>query len=381
MKKVLIFGSSGSIGKNALKLIKREKNKFKVLGLCVHKDITTLYSQVKEFSPSYVCVRDEKAAEKITPLLKKRRIKLFKGDKGIEEFSSLSADVSLMAISGIGCLKPLMINMKYTKKIALANKESIVVGGTFILKNALKFNTKIIPVDSEINALFRLFESNENEIEKVYITASGGPLLNYKQKDLKKITPKEVLLHPTWKMGKRITVDSATLLNKGFEVIETHRFFNLPFDKIDIVIHKESTIHALIKYKNGYIFACLYPPDMKIPILFALHYSEKYLFSQKDIFNKAFSLNFIPVKINNFPLLKIILEAAKREDNSLVILNACDEVAIDYFLKKKIKFHHLYKVMDYIFGCYPRKKINSVDEVFYWDKWARNKTKEYLKLC
>jgi 1-deoxy-D-xylulose-5-phosphate reductoisomerase len=381
MKKVLIFGSSGSIGKNAFKLIKREKNKFKVLGLCVHKDITTLYSQVKEFSPSYVCVRDEKAAEKITPLLKKRRIKLFKGDKGIEEFSSLSADVSLMAISGIGCLKPLMINMKYTKKIALANKESIVVGGTFILKNALKFNTKIIPVDSEINALFRLFESNENEIEKVYITASGGPLLNYKQKDLKKITPKEVLLHPTWKMGKRITVDSATLLNKGFEVIETHRFFNLPFDKIDIVIHKESTIHALIKYKNGYIFACLYPPDMKIPILFALHYSEKYLFSQKDIFNKAFSLNFIPVKINNFPLLKIILEAAKREDNSLVILNACDEVAIDYFLKKKIKFHHLYKVMDYIFGCYPRKKINSVDEIFYWDKWARNKTKEYLKLC
>jgi 1-deoxy-D-xylulose-5-phosphate reductoisomerase len=231
------------------------------------------------------------------------------------------------------------------------------------------------------------------DVKKVYLTASGGALLDYRRKELKKVTVKEVLSHPTWQMGPRITVDSATLVNKGFEVIEAHRFFNLPIDEIDIIIHKESTIHALIESKDNVLFACLYLPDMRIPISFALNYPQRVPVAHKSIFSFSevsskrghrggFSLTFLPLKLNNFPLLKIILEAGKRKDNSLIIMNACDEVAIDYFLAKKIGFPQIYKVMEYMFTHYTAKKIHRVEDIFFWDSWARERTKMFLdKLC
>jgi 1-deoxy-D-xylulose-5-phosphate reductoisomerase len=380
MKKVLIFGSTGSIGKNALEVIKKNRKGFRVLGLCAYSDTDTLISQVKEFSPAYVCVVDQDRSERLEKVLGKK-VKIFKGQKGLEEFSSIECDISLMAIGGVFCLKPLLINMKYAKRIALANKESLVVAGSFVFSRANRFNTEILPVDSEINALFQLFK-NEGNPNRVYITASGGPLLDYKKRDLAKVRVNTVLSHPTWKMGKRISVDSATLINKGFEVVETHYFFNLPYEKIDIVIHRESTIHALVELKDKTIFACLYPPDMKIPISFALHYPLRYPSYRGIDFKDNFSFTFEPIDYKKFSLLGLILEAAKKKDNSLAILNACDELAIDYFLKNKIKFIHLYKVMEHIFKHYPSERLKNIGDVFYWDSWARRKTKEYLdRLC
>lgn len=383
MKKVVIFGSTGSIGKSTLGVIRKGKSDFKVLGLCANEDIKTLSRQIKEFKPRYVCVRNEAAAEKLQSKISKK-IKLFKGEQGLFEFSAISSDISLMAISGISCLRPLLINIEHTKRVALANKESIVTAGSLVFKKARQFNTQIIPVDSEINALFQLikvnnnFNGSSNGFRKVYLTASGGALAGYKLKDLAKVKVKDVLAHPTWSMGARVTIDSATLVNKGFEVIEAHNFFGIPFDKIDIIIHKESAIHALAEFKDNSLVASLYPPDMRMPISYALYYPKRFDSGRDVNFKSRFSYSFEPIRYSKYPLLKIILDAATKGDNALVVLNACDEVAIDYFLKKKIKFTDIHKVMKYISKNYPSKKIKKVDDVFFWDNWAREKTKQYL---
>lgn len=382
MKKVLIFGSTGSVGKSALEVIRRDKLKFKVIGLCANKDIKTLLKQAKEFKPSYVCVTDEKQAGVLEKELK-LKVKLFKGQQGLEEFSALPSDISLMAISGISCLRPLFINIPRAKRIALANKESIVAAGSLVFKEAKKYNTEILPVDSEINAFFQLIKANNSiktakDFRKVYITASGGSLADCSKKDLSRVSVEKVLAHPNWKMGQRITVDSATLVNKGFEVIETHFFFKIPFEKIDIIIHRESMIHALVEHKDSTLFACIYPADMKVPISFALYYPQRSVEFKGVDFKSSFSYTFSPVCFKKYPLLKIILDAAKKKDNSLAVLNACDEVAIDYFLKKKIKFNVIHKAMEHIYAKYPKHRIKKIDEVFYWDNWAREKTKEYL---
>ncbi|MCF7908857.1 MAG: 1-deoxy-D-xylulose-5-phosphate reductoisomerase [Candidatus Omnitrophica bacterium] len=381
MKKVLIFGSTGSIGRNALAVIRKTKNEFKVIGLTANKDITTLKRQIKEFHPSYVCVNDEARAKRLKSELPKG-IKLFVGQKGLLEFSSLESDISLMAISGVSSLLPLLENIKYTKRVALANKESLVTAGDLVFKKATKHNTEILPVDSEINALFQLFEEKRSltngSLGKVYLTASGGALFGYKQKDLSRVSVSEVLNHPTWKMGARITVDSATLINKAFEVIETHFFFGLPYEKIDILLHRESAIHALVEKTDGTLFACIYPPDMKMPISFALHYPKRKAQNQKINFRGSFSYNFKPIPYASYPLLRIVLEAAKKQDNGLAVLNASDEVAIDHFLKGKIKFTDIYKIIAHISKIYPSCDIKNVNDVLYWDKWARRKTEERI---
>ncbi|MBU2044894.1 MAG: 1-deoxy-D-xylulose-5-phosphate reductoisomerase [Candidatus Omnitrophica bacterium] len=381
MKKVLIFGSTGSIGRNALKVIGKAKGQFKVIGLSANRDIDTLNRQIAEFRPSFVCLNDRSQAEKLKSRLPKG-LEVFSGESGLLEFASLESDISLMAISGISCLRPLLKNIKHTKRIALANKESLVTAGSLVFEEAKKQKTEILPVDSEINALFQLFETNKSltngNLNRVYLTASGGALAGCKHKDLSKVTVGRVLAHPTWKMGPRITVDSATLVNKGFEVIETHFFFNLAYEKIDILIHRESMIHALIEETDGTLFACLYPPDMKTPISFALHYPDRKKGNCKVNFKNSFSCNFRPIRYSDYPLLKVTLDAAKRNDNSLVILNACDEVAISNFLKGKIKFTDIGKVITKVLEKYPAHQIKNINDVLGWDNWARIKAEELI---
>lgn len=381
MRKVTIFGSSGSIGRSALDIIRKNRDDFSVQGLCVYKNIASLKKQIEEFKPGYVCVVNEKVADKIGGVLP-QRTKLFRGEKGLEEFSSLSSDISLIGISGIACLKPLLINMKHTKCIALANKESLVVGGKLVKQQARRYRTRILPVDSEISALFQLLSfTSKKYLKKVYLPASGGSLFYRNKKNFSKITLKDVLQHPVWRMGKRITVDSATLVNKGFEVVETHHFFSLDYKMIDIVIHPESQIHALVELRDGITFSCLHKPDMRIPIGYAFYCPERKPFLKGKRLDILPNLNFsfYPVDYKRFPLLGIVLEAAKREDNSLVVINAADEVAIDYFLKKRINFLSLCKVITHIFSKYKRAKAETLEEILFWDNWARIKTKEYLE--
>ncbi len=381
MKKVLIFGSTGSIGRNALKVISKAKGEFKVIGLSTNQDIDTLKAQIAEFKPSFVCVNDLDQAEKLKAKLIKGP-KIFSGEEGLLEFSEIESDISLMAIAGISCLKPLLKNIRHAKRIALANKESVVCAGSLVFEEARKYRTQILPVDSEINALFQLFGENKSltngKINKVYLTASGGSLADISQKDLARVKLNRVLAHPTWKMGPRITVDSATLINKGFEVIETHFFFGLPYEKISILMHRESMIHALVEEADGTLFACLYPPDMKMPISFALYYPQRKKGDCKVDFKSSFSCNFRPVCYTDYPLLKATLDAAKRKDNSLIILNASDEVAIDSFLRGKIKFIDIGKVIRRVLKKYPAHPVKDINDVYGWDSWARTKAQEAI---
>lgn len=388
MKNVLIFGSTGSIGQNALKIIKKLKNKFKVIGLCANRNSSLLIKQAKEFRPKYICLRDQAQIKKLKGCLGPG-VKLFSGEDGLDEFSALGSDISIMAISGIGALRPLMVNLKHTKRVALANKESLVTAGKIVFKQAAKFKTEILPVDSEINALFQLINNKrpaeaKDKISRVYITASGGALFNCKKQDLSKVKAERVLSHPTWSMGRRITIDCATLVNKAFEAVETHFFFALPYEKIEILIHRESRVHALVEYSDNTLLGCLYPPDMKIPISFALLYPQRFDFNKKANLAKnntadSFSYSFSRLKQGRYPLLDLVLEAAKRQDNSLVVLNACDEIAVESFLAKKIRFTDIHKVMQYMFANYIPVKIKNISDVFYWDNWAREKSLEFLR--
>ncbi|MCF7873063.1 MAG: 1-deoxy-D-xylulose-5-phosphate reductoisomerase [Candidatus Omnitrophica bacterium] len=379
-KKVLVFGSTGSVGRNSLEVIEKAKDKFEIVGLCSNSNIKEIIKQIRKFRPKYVCLKDKDSANQ----LKKRtklKFKLFSGEKGLSEFSKLRSDISVMAISGIDCLKPLLINIEYSKRIALANKEAVVTGAKFIFKKAKKHKTEIIPIDSEINAIFQLLNltgPGNKDIDKIYITASGGSLLGYDKKSLKKVTAKSVLKHPTWDMGERITVDSATLVNKGFEVVEAHNFFNIDYKDIEILLHRQSLIHAMIQLSDHSCFSCIYSPDMKKPISYALFYPKRMKLPKSDNEKKEYSFSYNPISYKKFPLLKIILEAGKRGDNSLVILNACDEIVVDLFLNKKIEFIQIEKTIKKMFKIYPKKKIKSIEDIYRWDNWARNKTKEIL---
>ncbi|MCF7869646.1 MAG: 1-deoxy-D-xylulose-5-phosphate reductoisomerase [Candidatus Omnitrophica bacterium] len=381
-KKVLVFGSTGSVGRNSLEVIEKAADKFEVVGLCGNSNIKEIVKQIRKFRPKYLCLKDKGSANQ----LKKRtkiKFKLFSGKQGLEKFSRIKSDVSIMAISGIDCLKPLLINIESSKRIALANKEAVVTGAKFIFPKAKKYKTKIIPIDSEINAIFQLLnltESGNKEIDKIYITASGGALLNYDKKSLKKVTAKRVLKHPTWDMGKRITVDSATLVNKGFEAVEAHNFFNIDYKNIEILLHRQSLMHAMIQLSDQSCFSCIYAPDMKKPISYALFYPKRMKLPKIDLDKEKnkYSFSYSPIPYKKFPLLKIILEAGKRDDNSLVVLNACDEVVVDLFLNGKIKFTQIEETIKKIFENYPSKKIKSIGDIYKWDNWARNKTKEIL---
>jgi 1-deoxy-D-xylulose-5-phosphate reductoisomerase len=378
MKKLLIFGSTGSIGKNTLDVVRKNPKVFKVVGLCAGKDTSTILKQVVEFKPSYVCISDEKKAKDLKKKLPKG-IKLFVGKKGLKEFASKSADISVMAISGVKSLEPLLETIKHVKSVALANKEAIVAAGDLVFKQARKFKTEIIPVDSEINAFFQLFQKNNGVFKKVYVTASGGAFVDYKKSQLSRVTPKQVLNHPTWRMGKRITVDSATLVNKGFEVVETHQFFDVPYKNIEVLIHRESAIHALVEYEDDTVFSCMYPPDMRIPISYALYYPARRKAATGFDYDRKFCLNFEPVDFKKYPLLKLVIDIARRKDNGLCILNAADEVAVDAFLEGKIKFTDIAKVLAKVMKKYPSKKIKKITDVTYWDAWARKKARGYIK--
>ncbi|MBN2483840.1 MAG: 1-deoxy-D-xylulose-5-phosphate reductoisomerase [Candidatus Omnitrophica bacterium] len=382
MKTVVMFGSTGSVGANALDVLGEHKKDFRVQGLCTCRNVGKLAQQVSRFKPQSVCVVDETKVTRLRGMIP-NTVRIFSGRSGLLEFAAQNADIAFMAISGIACLEPLLVSLQFSRCVALANKESLVVAGKLVRRQAKLHNTLLLPVDSEINALFQLLKTvKKDEINRVHITASGGALYACTPAQLRKVKAKQVLAHPTWRMGRRITVDSATLVNKGFEVIETHEFFDIDYDRINIIVHRESLMHAAIELNDGTFFSCFYEPDMRIPIEYAFCYPRRNgKIRKKGIFNgkKVQNCTFGPVDFKKFPLLKLVLAAAKKGDNALTVLNASDEVAVDSFLKERIAFTDLYPILEYVYTHSPHRKISTLDEVIYWDTWARNKTKEYIE--
>ncbi len=343
MKKVLILGSTGSIGVNTLNVIRNFPGEFKVAALTVNTRIDLLEPQIKEFKPEVAVVRDKSAAFELN-----KRVgagcRILGGDEGLEETASvLDYDIFVGAMVGFSGLSPVLEAVKRGKRIALANKETLVVAGELVTNLCRQHSAKLIPIDSEHSAIFQCLEGeNPEHVEKLILTASGGPFLNKSKEDLSDVSVSEALNHPKWRMGNKITIDSASMMNKGLEIIEARWLFNMPKDKIEIVIHPQSIVHSLVQFIDGSVKAQLGLPDMKLPIQYALTYPER----MKNNFERTKlpdigKLTFLNPDFEKFECLKLAYYALDAGGTAPCILNAANELAVEKFLNGKIKFSRI----------------------------------------
>jgi len=378
---ISVLGSTGSIGSSVLAILKK-KNSFTPYIFSANKNYNLICKQVKQFKPKYFLISDDKIFNKVKKKFKYSKTKIINNLK-IKKFKI--SQISIMAIPGIAGLNPTLTMIKKSKKILLANKESIVCGWKLIKNASLKHKTKIIPLDSEHFSIFKLLENkNINEVEKIYLTASGGPFLNYKQHKLKKINPKNALKHPKWKMGKKITIDSSTLMNKVLEYIEAQKLFNLPKEKLEILIHPESLVHAIVRFKNGLIKFIYHDTSMIIPITNAIFEKNvdmnKFFKNKKEIKN----LSFEKPKLNNFPILKI-LDRVNEFQSTSIIINASNEVLVDLFLRNKVPFLSIPNIIkkvlnDRNYKKYAIKAPKDLKQIIKIDSWAKNITLKKIRL-
>ena len=379
MKKVAILGSTGSVGKQTIDIIRKNKQKFKILLLTANKNHNLLSKQIKEFNVKNVIVSDHKSYL----ILKKK----FKNIKIVNDFDKIDKivpskfDYTMSSISGFNGLKPTIKIIKKTKTIAIANKESIICGWNLIKKQLDKHNTKFVPVDSEHFSIWSVIKNvNPNLIDQIIITASGGPFLNLKNKKIKK-TPKLATNHPNWKMGKKISTDSATLMNKVFEVIEAKKIFNLNMDKFKILIHPKSYIHAIVKFKNGLIKLVAHDTNMKIPIFNSIYDENKNQFNSKKInINLLNDLNLCKVNIKKYPLIKILKLIPKKESLFESLLVSINGELVSLFLNNKISFDDISIKLSQLIKNksllkYRQKKVNNLSQIEKLNEFVRLKTK------
>ncbi|MDL1955935.1 MAG: 1-deoxy-D-xylulose-5-phosphate reductoisomerase [Candidatus Desulfofervidus auxilii] len=378
MKNLVILGSTGSIGRQTLEVVSIFPKKFKIVGLAAGKNISLLKEQIERFQPEVVCVINKEYAQALKEALL-TKTKILWGEEGYQEIASYpNADLVVSAMVGINGLKPTLAALKAKKTVALANKEALVTGGN-IIKKSIKYENQLLPIDSEHSAIFQLLlERDKKTLKRIILTASGGP---FWQKDfslLKDVTPEQAINHPRWTMGAKISVDSATLMNKGLEVIEAMWLFDLDLEKIGIVIHPQSIIHSLVEFHDGVIFAQLSQPDMRIPIAYALNFPERFPlpFTPLDLTN--LTLSFFPFDLEKFRCLKLALIAAKIGKSMPIVLNAANEIAVEAFLKKKIKFLEIPELIETVMNAHIPTTVKEIEEIFIVDQWARKKAKEWI---
>lgn len=376
MKKVLILGSTGSIGVNALNVIRKFPDRFSVAGLTVNSNISTLSEQIEEFNPEFVVVNDQSKAKELAKTLN-RKIEIISSENGlVEAAKKYDYDILIGAIVGFAGLAPTLEAIKRGKRIALANKETLVVAGEIVTRLVAENSAEIIPVDSEHSAIYQcLVGENLNEVEKLILTASGGPFLNKEKSFFDNATVNEALNHPNWKMGSKITIDSATMMNKGLEVIEAHWLFGLPVDKISVVIHPQSIIHSMVQFVDGSIKAQLGLPDMKLPIQYALTFPER-LSNDFERTNLPLinNLTFFEPDFNKFECLKLAYQALNIGGTSPCILNAANEVAVEKFLNGNIRFSEIPKLINKALDKIENHSNPDIEIIYECDR----KTREFL---
>ena len=367
-RKISILGSTGSIGRQALEVIERLQDKFEIIALTGGSNTDLLNEQIRKFKPKYAyCSNsDELVGAKYRTL--------------DEICSDRENDIILVAVSGKIGLKPTLKAIENHIDIALANKETLVMAGDIVMAKAKENDVNIIPVDSEHCAIHQCIK-NISQVEKLIITASGGPFLRKSTEDMKQATVEEALAHPRWHMGKKITVDSATLMNKGLEIIEAHHLFNMPYDKIEVVVHPQSIIHSAIEYKDGSVIAQLGLPSMHIPIQYAITYPERYegIKSRSFSFSEIARLDFEEPDYEKFPTVKLAYHAGKTGGSATVCLNAANEEAVFAFLNNEIRLFDIYSVTERMMAAHNIIKNPTIDEIFEIDKEVRILTQENIK--
>lgn len=380
MKKILVLGSSGSIGVSTLDVIRNFPDKFSVAGLTVNSRIDILENQINEFKTEFVVVTDESKAKE----LKSNIGNICEVLSGYDQLLTVAAereyDILVGAMVGFAGLAPTLQAVKRGKRIALANKETLVVAGEIVTKLVLENSAEIIPVDSEHSAIYQcLIGENLNEVEKLILTASGGPFLNKDKSFFETATVDEALNHPNWKMGSKITIDSATMMNKGLEVIEAKWLFGLPVEKINVVVHPQSIIHSMVQFVDGSIKAQLGLPDMKLPIQYALSFPERLLndFKRTDL-PLINSFTFFEPDFNKFECLRLAFDVIKAGGTAPCILNAANEVAVDKFLKGKIKFSQIAELIDKALNNIENHSDPDIDTIFECDRKTRETVKSLV---
>ena len=370
-KKIAILGSTGSIGKTLINIIKKDKENFQVLLLSTNKNTHLLLKQVKIFNVKNIIINDKKKFLETKKKLKNKRISIYNNFECFSKiFKSRKSDYTMNSISGLYGLEPTLKIIKYSKNIAIANKESIICGWSLILNELKKNNTNFIPIDSEHFSIWSLINNiKETNVEKIFITASGGPFLNYPLKKFKHINPKLALKHPNWKMGKKISIDSATMMNKVFEIIEAKKIFNYDYKKLNILVHPKSYVHAIVKFNNGLTKILIHDTNMTVPIFNSLYPNYQKLTKSKDLnFEIINNLNFTKINFKKFPVVKII-DSLPRKDSlfETVVVSANDKL-VELFLDKKIRFIDISKnLLKFInlpeFKKYKKIKPKNINEI------------------
>jgi 1-deoxy-D-xylulose-5-phosphate reductoisomerase len=380
MRKIALLGSTGSIGTGTLEVIEQNRDQFKLIGIAAGENIQLLESQIKTFSPNIVTVKRKKDAESLKA--KFPGIRFLYGKDGLAEVvSHQDVDTMVSAIDGTTALEATLISIERNHRICLANKETLVAAGEMINDALRRSNAELIPIDSEQSAIFQSLGFNQKDfVKKVILTASGGPFFKKNKDEFDRITVKEALAHPTWTMGTKITIDSASLMNKALEVIEAYYLFHLKPDQIDVVIHPQSIVHSMVEYVDSSIIAQLSVPDMRIPILYSLSYPRRIQFDNNPLnFATMGNLEFYPVDIEKFRSIKMAYHVLQEGKNAGAVLNAANEVAVDYFLKEKISFSDIYSVVEQIFyneNFYPMHSLEDINETI---ETTKRKTQAHIE--
>ena len=376
MKSVTLLGSTGSIGQNSLNVIRQNRRAFKVHGLSTKGMLDRFQEAITEFKPSSVCLAD---GDDPGALSLSRKTRIHEGRDGLNELAAEKSDILINALVGAVGIAPTYHGIRKGRRIALANKETLVAAGTLIMETVKKRGAEIVPIDSEHSAIFQcLLGAQGKEIEKILITASGGPFRKMAESDLKNVTVQDALKHPTWPMGPKITIDSATLMNKGLEIIEAHFLFNVPFDKIEVVVHPQSLVHSMVQFVDGSILAHMGPPDMKIPIQYALTYPVKTPMPGPRLnFPELGHLYFEKPDFNKFPCLGLAFAAGKEGGSMMAVMNAANEVAVDRFLKGRMAFTDIPKLIEKSMGSHRPLRKYSLEQILDIDAETRKKAAEW----
>jgi len=364
LKRLSILGSTGSIGKNTLEVVRQHPDKFRVTGLAAGNSIDILESQITAFRPDIVAVFDESAAEELRK--KDLPVEVLSGQSGLLKIATLeTADMVVSAIVGSAGLIPTYEAIKAGKDVALANKEALVMAGGIIISEAAKRGVRIIPVDSEHSAVFQCLHGRDmDEVEKIVLTASGGPFMGKDIHELEKVTPEDALRHPTWDMGKKISIDSATLMNKGLEIIEACWLFNLPPERVEVVLHPQSIIHSMVRFIDGSVMAQMSTPDMKGPISYALSYPRRLggILPGLDLAQIG-TLTFAGPDVRKYPSLSLTYDAIRTGGTMPCVMNAANEIAVGAFLDGKIPFTAITRVVSLAMAGHEALKTDNIEVV------------------
>ncbi len=382
MKKISILGSTGSIGVQTLQVVEAFPQEFEVVALATYNEIEILQEQIKKFQPLYVSVGNAQFAQALQAKCPDFKGDIIWGQEGLSQIATApEAEIVVTAVSGAIGLVPTWKAIEAGKDIALANKETLVAAGELVMDWARQNHVRILPVDSEHSAIFQCLQGNRiQDVERIILTASGGPFRTWSKETLHHITPKEALKHPRWTMGPKITIDSATLMNKGLEVIEARWLFDVNFDQIDVLVHPQSTIHSMVEYQDGSVMAQLGIPDMRIPIQYALTYPQRWQnhLPKLDL-SKLGQLTFEKPNFGKFPCLKYAFDAGKQGGTLPAVMNAANEIAVHAFLEEKVGFTKIAEIISKTMEQHSYITNPVLEQILEADQWARRYAQNLLE--